>query len=141
MKKPAPHTRQYYLVRWKPHQRYTLERIAPTGAECIPVMGYIPARQKQKELNATLPAKRNGWKPGERPAGSGRKKLEDPTAPVTIRLRKSVLDRLPGDVYERNAAIVAAVENVVKNLPPALDCDENGLTESDYYHGITHPNG
>lgn len=113
MKKIPPHTRTYYLVRWKPHQRYTLEKIAPTGAECIPVMGAVPARQLQKELNAAIPRKRNGWKPGERPAGSGRKKLEDPTAPVTIRLRKSVLDRLPGDVYERNAAIVAAVEKSV----------------------------
>lgn len=110
MKKPAPHTRTYYLVRWKPHQRYRLEKIAPTGAECIPVMGAVPARQLQKELNASIPRKRNGWKPGERPAGSGRKKLADPTEPVTIRLRKSVLERLPQDSRERNAAIVEAVE-------------------------------
>ena len=113
MKKPAPHTKTFYLCRPGPGRAYTVQSQPVPGAECIPVMGYIPARKKQRELNAALPAKRNGWQPGERPAGSGRKKLKDPTAPVTIRLRKSVLDRLPGNVYERNAAIVAAVEKSV----------------------------
>lgn len=109
-RKPASHTKTFYLCRPGPGRAYTVQSQPVPGAECIPVMGAKPARELQKELNASLPRKRNGWKPGERPAGSGRKKLEDPTAPVTIRLRKSVLDRLPGDVYERNAAIVAAVE-------------------------------
>ena len=115
--KPPPHTRTYYLTRWKPTELYTLNQFPGDenqGAENIPVMGHHAARAMQRELNDRIRAERNlpphpGFKRGERPPGR-KPKLADPTEPVTIRLRKSVLDRLPGDVYERNAAIVAAVE-------------------------------
>lgn len=102
------HVKTYYLVKARAG-RYTIRRTPSPGA--IPVKTYTGARAMQAELNAALPAPANGFK--SRPAGSGRKKLEDPTFPVTIRLRRSVLDRLPGDVYERNAAIVAAVEKSI----------------------------
>lgn len=102
------HTRTYYLTKVRAG-RYTIRRTPSPGA--IPVETYTGARAKQAELNAALPAPANGFK--TRPAGSGRKKSDDPTFPVTIRLRRSVLDRLPGDSYERNAAIVAAVEKSI----------------------------
>lgn len=89
--------------------RYTIRRTPSPGS--IPVETYTGARTMQAKLNAARPAPANGFK--TRPAGSGRKKSDDPTFPVTIRLRRSVLDRLPGDSYERNAAIVAAVEKSI----------------------------
>lgn len=97
--------RTYYLQRLKPHQRYSLSRYFMIEAENIPVEGFLQAREKQAELNAAFP--KRAFK---RPPGSGRKKAEDPTVPVTIRLRGSVLGRLPQDASERNAAIVAVIE-------------------------------
>lgn len=102
------HVKTYYLTPARAG-RYTIRRTPSPGA--IPVETYIGARVRQAELNAALPTPANGFK--TRPAGSGRKKSGDPTFPVTIRLRRSVLDRLPGDSYERNAAIVAAVEKTL----------------------------
>ena len=102
------HTKTYYLTPARAG-RYTIRRNPSPGA--IPVETYTGARAMQAELNAALPAPANGFK--TRPAGSGRKKSDDPTFPVTIRLRRSVLDRLPSDSYERNAAIVEAVEKSI----------------------------
>lgn len=44
------------------------------------------------------------------PKTGGRKKGADPTFPVTVRLKKSTLEKLPADARERNAAIVAVIE-------------------------------
>lgn len=113
-RKPAPHTKQFFVCRPAPGRAYTVQSQPVQGAECIPVMGAKPARELQKELNAALPRKRNGWQPGERPPGSGRKKLEIPTRPVTLRISEDVLALYPEDVYERNREMVAAIINAKK---------------------------
>lgn len=98
----------YYLSRSAPHRRYSLSRYALHDAENIPVEGFYAAREKQAELNAGFPKRAF-----QRPPGSGKKKADDPTYPVTIRVKQSVLDRMPQDASKRNAAIVAVIE---KNL-------------------------
>lgn len=96
----------YYLTKARAG-RYTIRRTPSPGA--IPVETAEGARAMQKELNAALPAPANGFK--TRPAGSGRKKSDDPTHPVTLRIPESVLNLYPKDVQERNRRMVAAIAN------------------------------
>lgn len=100
------HVKTYYLTPARAG-RYTIRRTPSPGA--IPVETYTGARAKQAELNVALPAPANGFK--TRPAGSGRKKSDDPTHPVTLRIPESVLNLYPKDVQERNRRMVAAIAN------------------------------
>lgn len=83
-----------------------------TGRKISKIKTKYTPEEKEEKRRKLLKGVRGGFQKGHAwNPKSGRKKADDPTEKITFRLKQSILEKLPANPKDRNAAILKMIDD------------------------------